>query len=104
MDEEEAREKYENIKVGRFDLSASGRALTTNHEKGFVKVFASSENKILGVQIVGPRASDTIAEATLALEMQAHIEDIANTIHAHPTFPEVLSEACEDAMDECVHR
>ena len=104
MDEEEAREKYENIKVGQFDLSASGRALTTNHEKGFVKVFASPENKILGVQIVGPRASDAIAEATLALEMQAYLEDIAGTIHAHPTFPEVLSEACEDAMDECVHR
>jgi len=45
-----------------------------------------------------------IAEATLALEMQGYLSDIANTIHAHPTFPEALGEACEDALDESIHQ
>lgn len=104
MTEEEAQEEFEEVKIGKFKMSASGRALTTNHESGFAKVIASQENKILGVQIVGSRASDMIAEATLALEMQAYLEDVANTIHAHPTFPEALGEACEDALGECIHQ
>lgn len=100
---EEAREDYEEVLVGRFPFSASGRALTTNHSAGFVRIVASSKERVLGAQIVGPRASDMIAEATLALEMQAYLDDITNTIHAHPTFPEAFQEACEDAKDESVH-
>ncbi len=103
MTPEEAEEEYGDAKVGRFPFSASGRALTINHSSGFVRVVASGEGKLAGAQIVGPRASDMIAEATLALEMQAYLDDIANTIHAHPTFPEAFQEACEDAMDESVH-
>ncbi|MFB6147244.1 MAG: dihydrolipoyl dehydrogenase [Candidatus Nanohaloarchaea archaeon] len=99
----EAREEHDEVMVGRFPFSASGRALTTNQEDGFTRVVASGDEKLLGVQIVGPRASDMIAEATLALEMQAYIDDIANTIHAHPTFPEALREACLAAKDESVH-
>jgi len=67
-------------------------------------VIASGDEKLQGVQIVGPRASDIIAEATLALEMQAYLDDIANTIHAHPTFPEAFAEACEDALDKAIHK
>lgn len=103
LDPKEAKEKYEEVKIGRFPFSSSGRALTTNHEDGFLRVVASGEDKILGVQIIGPRASDMIAEATLALEMQAYLDDVANTIHAHPTFPEVFAEACEDALDKSIH-
>ncbi len=103
MTREEAREEHEEILVGKFPFSASGRALTTNHSSGFVRVIASGDEELLGVQIVGARASDMIAEATLALEMQAYLDDIANTIHAHPTFPEAFQEACEDAKDESVH-
>jgi dihydrolipoamide dehydrogenase len=104
LSESDARERFESVKVGSFDMSASGRALTTNKESGYVKVVGSEEGKLLGVEIVAPRASDMIAEATLALEMQAYLEDIANTIHAHPTFPEAFSEACEDALDQCIHQ
>ena len=104
MTEEKAEEEFGNVMVGKFPMSASGRALTTNHDSGFIKVVASNEGKLQGVQIVAPRASDIIAEATLALEMQAYLDDVANTIHAHPTFPEAFGEACEDAMDECVHQ
>jgi len=103
LDPEEAREKYDEVKIGKFPFSASGRALTTNHEAGFVRVVASGEHKILGVQILGPRASDMIAEATLALEMQAYLDDVAGTIHAHPTFPEAFAEACEDALGKSIH-
>jgi len=58
---------------------------------------------LLGVTIVGPEASDLIAEATLALEMGAYLEDIALTIHAHPTLPEALMEACKAALGEAIH-
>lgn len=103
LNPEEAREKYEELKIGRFPFTASGRALTTTKTDGFVRVVARGDEKLVGVQIVGPRASDMIAEATLALEMQAYLSDLANTIHAHPTFPETLSEACEDALEESIH-
>ncbi|MBC5792847.1 MAG: dihydrolipoyl dehydrogenase [Nanohaloarchaea archaeon] len=103
LNPEEAREKHGKIKVGRFDFSNSGRSLTTHQEDGFCRVVASEEGKILGAQIVGPRASDMIAEATLALEMGAYVDDVANTIHAHPTFPEVFQEACEDVDNRSVH-
>ena len=104
LDPDDAKEQYDEVKIGRFPFSASGRALTTNHEEGFLRVVASAEDKILGVQILGPRASDMIAEATLALEMQAYLDDVANTIHAHPTFPEALAEACEDALGKSIHK
>ncbi|WP_414836759.1 dihydrolipoyl dehydrogenase [Candidatus Nanohalococcus occultus] len=100
----EAEEQFESTKVGKFKFSASGRALTANKPDGFVRVVARESGKLEGVQIVGPHASDIIAEATLALEMQGYLDDVANTIHAHPTFPEVFSEACEDAMDESIHK
>lgn len=103
LDPEEAKEQYGDVKIGQFPFSASGRALTTNQGDGFIRVIATEEEKLIGVQIVGPRASDIIAEATLALEMQAYLDDIANTIHAHPTFPEAFAEACEDAKDEAIH-
>lgn len=103
MNPEEAEEKFDEVITGEFPMKASGRALTTNKTEGFVRVIASGDEKLQGVQIVGPRASDMLAEATLALEMQAYLDDIANTIHAHPTFPETLAEACKDALDKSVH-
>ncbi len=103
LNPEEAREKLDEVKIGEFPFSASGRALTTNKTEGFVRVIASGDGKLQGVQIVGPRASDMLSEATLALEMQAYLDDIANTIHAHPTFPEALAEACKDAKNQSVH-
>lgn len=100
---EEAREEHGDVKIGRFPFTASGRAMTTDSTDGFVRVVADEDGKLLGTQIIGPRASDMIAEATLALEMQAYLDDVANTIHAHPTFPEAFMEACEDAKGESVH-
>ncbi|MFB6245504.1 MAG: dihydrolipoyl dehydrogenase [Candidatus Nanohaloarchaea archaeon] len=103
MTPEEVEEEFGESRTGRFPFSSSGRALTANKPDGFIRVVARESGKLEGVQIVGPRASDIAGEATLALEMQAYLEDVAGTIHAHPTFPEVFSEACEDAMDESIH-
>jgi dihydrolipoamide dehydrogenase len=103
LNESEAREKYDDIKIGRFPLNASGRALSANKTSGYVKVVADAGEKLLGVQVVGARASDTIAEATLALEMDATLDDIATTLHAHPTFPEALADAAEAAKGESIH-
>jgi dihydrolipoamide dehydrogenase len=103
LSETKAREEHDELNVGKFPMSASGRALSVNKESGYVKVIADSDEKLLGVQIVGARASDMIAEATLALEMNAYLDDIANTIHAHPTFPEALSDAAEAAQGESIH-
>jgi dihydrolipoamide dehydrogenase len=89
--------------VETFPMSGSGRALTTDQYSEYVKVIADAEETLLGVRIVSARASDTIAEATLALEMEATLDDIANTIHAHPTFPEALADAAEAAKGESIY-
>ncbi len=103
LNEDEARKEYGNVLIGKFSMAHSGRALTTYGGKGFVKVVASEDEKLLGVSIVSERASEMIAEATLALEMQAYLDDVIYTVHAHPTFAEGFKEACEDAKDLSVH-
>ena len=103
LSEAEATEQYDDVLVGRVPMATSGRALTTDKTSGYLKVIADSDERLLGVRIVGARASDTIAEATLALEMDASLDDIATTMHAHPTFPETLVEAAEAAQGEAIH-
>jgi len=103
LSEAEATEQYDDVLVGRVSMDTSGRALTTDKTSGYLKVIADSDERLLGVRIVGARASDTIAEATLALEMDAKLDDLASTMHAHPTFPETLSEAAEAAKGEAIH-
>jgi len=92
------------VQVGKFPFAALGRAMTLNQTDGFVKIVAEKETGIvLGVHCVGTGASDIIAEATLAIEMNATLEDIALTIHAHPTLPESLAEAAEATMGKAIH-
>jgi dihydrolipoamide dehydrogenase len=104
LSEEEAIDQGYEVKVGRFPFSASGRALTMNRAEGFVKVVAERSNgRVIGVRIVGPEASTLISEGALAVEMAATIEDIALTIHPHPTLPESLMEAAEAAEKKAIH-
>ncbi|MEW6722440.1 MAG: dihydrolipoyl dehydrogenase [Candidatus Micrarchaeota archaeon] len=103
LTEEEAKAKGYSVKVGRMPFSASGRAKAINRTDGFVKVVASGEGTILGVHIAGVGAGNLIAEGTLAIEMGAMLEDLAITIHAHPTLPEALAEAAEDALGAAIH-
>ncbi|HTP50122.1 MAG TPA: dihydrolipoyl dehydrogenase [Anaeromyxobacteraceae bacterium] len=104
LSEEEARRQGSDPIVGKFAFAALGRAIAIHHTEGFVKVIGDRESKLLlGVTIVGPEASDLIAEGALALEMGAYLEDVALTIHAHPTLPEAFMEACKAALGEAIH-
>jgi len=104
LTEQEALEKGIKVNVGRFPLSALGRARTMGRTDGFVKIIAEPEsNLVLGVGMVGPHASELIAEGTLALEMGATLEDLMVTIHPHPTLSEAIMEATEVAAGAAVH-
>ena len=103
LSEQECKEQGIEIKVGKFPFSALGRAVSVNKDRGFVKVIADKEGQLLGVHIVGPHATDLISEATLGMELGANLEDIALTVHPHPTFPEALMEAAEHALGRSIH-
>ena len=104
LTEREAEEQGVAVKIGRFPLAALGRARTLGRTDGLVKVIADAgTGTILGVGIVGPMASELIAEGTLAIEMGATLEDMMVTIHPHPTLSEALLEAAEVAAGEAVH-
>jgi dihydrolipoamide dehydrogenase len=102
-EEELRREGYE-LSVGKFPFSAAGRARTLEETDGLVKVLADARTgRLLGVHILGPHASDLIAEAALAMEFQASAEDLAVSVHAHPTLPEALKEAALAALGRALH-
>jgi dihydrolipoamide dehydrogenase len=94
-----------NVKKTRFQFAALGRALSTGESDGFVKIVSKVEDGlVLGVQIVGPEASNLISEAALAIEMGATVADIAHTIHPHPTLSEAIMEAAESAAGTPIHQ
>jgi dihydrolipoamide dehydrogenase len=104
LQEHEAREKGHEIKVGKVPFSAIGRALTTGDTDGFLKVVVDAEDdRVLGITIVGPNASDLISEAALAVELDAEAMDIGLTIHPHPTLGEGMMEAAKHALGEAIH-
>jgi dihydrolipoamide dehydrogenase len=104
LGEREARERGLDIKVGRFPFSASGRAMTLGQTEGAVKVVAdASDGTLLGVQMVGPRVTDVIAEATLAVQHRLKLHDLDLTMHAHPTLAESLLEAALAADGRAIH-
>jgi dihydrolipoamide dehydrogenase len=104
LSEEEAEAQGYEVTVGKFPFSASGRALAMDRAEGFVKVVADlSTGRVLGVRIVGPESSTMISEGALAVEMAATLEDLALTIHPHPTLPESLMEAAEAAEKKAIH-
>ncbi|HEY9150056.1 MAG TPA: dihydrolipoyl dehydrogenase, partial [Gammaproteobacteria bacterium] len=92
-------------RAGSFPLAANGRALAMQVKHGLAKVLAHTEtDEILGVHILGPGASELIAEAVLAMEYAASSEDLARTIHAHPTLSEALHEAALAVDGRAIHR
>lgn len=104
LTEEQCKEQGLEYLVGSFPFGASGRAMSLMETEGFVKILADAEtDELLGVHIVGPEATELIAEAALAIEMGATAEDLARTIHAHPTLPETLMEAAEAVHGMAVH-
>jgi dihydrolipoamide dehydrogenase len=92
------------FKSGSFPFAASGRAMSLMETEGFVKILTDAKSdEILGVHMVGPEVTELIAEAALAIEMGATAEDLARTIHAHPTLPEAMMEAAEAVHGMAVH-
>lgn len=104
LKEEEAKAQGMTIKVGKFLFRANGRALTLGESDGFVKIIADAEtDQILGAHIIGPHASDLLAEITAAMEFEGTAEDLASTIHIHPTLTEAVMEAAEAVGGKAIH-
>jgi dihydrolipoamide dehydrogenase len=100
----ESRQAGHDVVLGSFPFSANGRALTEEAGDGFVRVVArSDDHRVLGVQAVGEGVSELAAAFGLALEMGARLEDIADTVHAHPTRGEALQEAARKALGHAIH-
>ncbi len=104
LTEAEAKEQGYDVKIGRFNFAANGRAMSLQNTDGLVKVVTdASDDRILGVHMAGPNVTDMIAESAVAIEAGLSAEDIALTIHPHPTLSEVFMEAAEDVHGLCVH-
>ena len=94
LSEKKAREAGYDVKIGTFPFAANGRALTYGESEGMVKVVADAKyGELLGMHIIGPNASELTPEATLGIRLEATLEDIIGTIHAHPTLAEAIGEA-----------
>lgn len=103
--EEECKQNgYKDLKIGKFPFGANGRAVSMMATDGFVKMIADAKTDVvLGIHIVGPEASNLISEAVLAIEMGARLQDIALSIHPHPTLGETMMEAAEATLGHAIH-
>jgi dihydrolipoamide dehydrogenase len=102
--QEQAKEQGIEVNIGKFSFMACGKAVCIGETDGMVKFIADkATDKILGVHILGPHATDLIAEATLAINMGITSEQLAKTIHAHPTLAETLMEAAEGVHGKTIH-
>ncbi len=101
---QETEEQGIAVKSGKFPFMALGKALAAGETDGFVKILAdASSDRVLGVHIIGPHATDLIAEATLAIQLGATTAQLAGTIHAHPTLAEAVMEAAEAVHGRSIH-
>ncbi len=104
MSEEQAKAAGRDIKVGKFNVAALGKALADDETEGFYKIIADAKtDRVLGVHILGQHASDLITEAVLAMEMGATVEDLSLTVHPHPTMSEGIMEAAEALHGKAIH-
>jgi dihydrolipoamide dehydrogenase len=104
LNERESREKGLDIRVGKFPYLYSGKAVAAGEPEGFVKIIAQKGlGEILGVHILGENATDLIGECTLAMNLEASVEDLAEVVKAHPTFSEAIMEAALDWMRLSIH-
>ncbi len=104
MSEQEAKDAGYEVVTGQASFAASGRAMTEDEAEGMVKIIAeASTGAVIGVQLVGPEATDLVSEMSLAIEMGALLEDLSFTIHPHPTLPEMLMEAAASAQGKAIN-
>lgn len=105
MTKAEAKEAGIEVETAKFNFQSNGRALSMNQKNGFVRLVAERETlRIIGAQIVGPEASELITEATLVIENLMTAEDVALTIHGHPSLSECIIEASEALMNQAIHQ
>jgi dihydrolipoamide dehydrogenase len=104
LTEATARERGYDVRIGSFPFSVLGRARMANETEGFVKIVADTRyDEVLGVHIIGPRATELVAEAVLALRLECTVEELIRTIHAHPTMSEAVGEAAHAAHGAAIH-
>jgi dihydrolipoamide dehydrogenase len=104
LTERAAKEQGYDVRIGKFPLSALAKAMILGDTGGFVKIVAEKRyDEVLGVHIIGPRATESIAEAVLGRKLETTVEEIANTIHAHPTLAEAIMEAAHSVYGEAIH-
>jgi dihydrolipoamide dehydrogenase len=104
LTEADARARGYNTRVATFPFSAIGRARIANEIEGFVKIVGNAnDDQLLGVHIIGPRATELVAEATVALRLESTVEDLVRTIHAHPTLSEAVGEAAHMLHGGAIH-
>jgi len=104
LTEAKAREMGYDVRVGKFPFSASGKARIIGEEEGFVKIVSESKyDEVLGVHIIGPHATEIIAEACVGMQLETTAEELGRTIHAHPTVSEAVMEASEDVHKLAIH-
>ena len=100
----QALEKQGLVIVGTFPFGVLGRAKMAGETEGFVKIVAEKKyDEILGVHMIGPRSTELVAEATLALRLESTVEELIRTIHAHPTMAEAVGEAAHAAHGAAIH-
>jgi len=105
INEAQARKKNMKVRTGIFPFSSSGKAYISGETEGFIKVVTDSETgEILGAQMIGPRASDLVHEVAVAMKGEMLVDDLASTIHSHPTFSEAVMEAAEDCFGIATHK
>ena len=104
LTEEKAKEEGVTYKVGKFPFAASGKAVAVNHPEGFVKIIVGEKyGEILGAHIIGSDATELITEYGLGMKLEATVDEIHQTIHAHPTMSEALAEAAASVHGEAIH-
>ena len=104
LTEEDAKKERGEIKVGKFQFLANGRAVAMGEGEGLIKIIGDAKtDRLLGVHILGAHASDLIAEAVVAMEFASSVEDLARSFHAHPTLPEAMKEAALSVEKRAIH-
>ena len=104
LTEAQAKERGYDVRIGTFPFGVLGRAKIANETEGFVKIVAEAKyDEILGVHMIGPRATELVAQATLALRLECTVEELIRTIQAHPTMSEAVGEAAHAAHGAAIH-
>ncbi len=104
LTEEEARERGYDVKTGQFPFSANAKAAILTKTEGFVKIVSETKyDEVLGLHIIGPKATEIITEGAMAMELESTVEEFLQTIHPHPSLSEAIVEAAHAAMGEALH-